>query len=214
MESINEKIKRIRLEAGVNQADVARSAGIKQSSYASIEKGDTKAISIEVGKGIAKALRISFNELFDIEIESNNSLIEELKSENYNLKEQLNLIIQQSILKDKVITGYERDIESTKKYSLYWPQVFILNVIVELNSELQQKQITEDEFKKRLESFFSIAALAFLFSTEFDNDLIDELEKHLHGKNEANYKSYFKTFIEFVRKTQVYYETHKRKVKK
>lgn len=77
MESINEKIKRIRLETGVNQADVARSAGIKQSSYASIEKGDTKSISIEVGKGIAKALNISFNELF--EIETNNEKITKLK---------------------------------------------------------------------------------------------------------------------------------------
>lgn len=77
MESINEKIKRLRLESGINQADVARSAGIKQSSYASIEKGDTKSISIEVGKGIAKALRISFLELF--EIEANNQELNKLK---------------------------------------------------------------------------------------------------------------------------------------
>ena len=45
MNAINEKIKELRVKSGIKQADVARSAGIKQSSYASIEKGDTKSIS-------------------------------------------------------------------------------------------------------------------------------------------------------------------------
>jgi len=90
MESINEKIKRIRLEAGVNQAVVARSAGLKQSSYASIEKGDTKAISIEVGRGIAKALGLSFNELFEIELSENSGKEVELKAEIDRLNDTLN----------------------------------------------------------------------------------------------------------------------------
>lgn len=68
MESINEKIKRLRIESGVSKAEMARAAGLKQSSYSSIENGDTKSITIEVGKGIAKALDISFIELFDISI--------------------------------------------------------------------------------------------------------------------------------------------------
>lgn len=97
MKKINEKIKELRVEAGIKQADVARSAGIKQSSYASIEKGDTKSISIEVGKGIAKALGVSFNELFEIESPSKKE-IAELKAEieklqNLNKEKDANLTL-------------------------------------------------------------------------------------------------------------------------
>lgn len=104
MESINEKIKRIRIEIGINQADVARSAGIKQSSYASIEKGDTKSISIEVGKGIAKALRLSFNELFDIE---NADAVDSLKEEIKLLRKRIDELEEQLDDKRKIILGYK-----------------------------------------------------------------------------------------------------------
>jgi transcriptional regulator with XRE-family HTH domain len=99
MESINEKIKRLRIESGVNQAEVARSAGIKQSSYASIEKGDTKSITIEVGKGIAKALKISFNELFEIESEE---LKEEFSEKLKEITEALEKMAENA-KKDKTI---------------------------------------------------------------------------------------------------------------
>lgn len=120
MESINEKIKRIRLETGVSQADVARSAGIKQSSYASIEKGDTKSISIEVGKGIARALKISFNELFDIEVSLNTNNEDQLISEIERLKSisaQQEKIIE---LRNELLKSYE-DI-----YTMVYKQSFVV----------------------------------------------------------------------------------------
>lgn len=209
METINEKIKRIRIEAGINQADVARAAGIKQSSYASIEKGDTKSISIEVGKGIAKALGISFNELFEVEILQNDSLINELKAENERLKEQLNLTNQQSVLKDKLISGYEKQIEDAKHYSMYWPRVLILSTAVEFNDELKKGEITKEQFDENLKLLFSVSALAYLFSIEFDNKLVNELEEYLMSRNEKNSVFYSKTFIEFVRKTQDKYKNLK-----
>lgn len=102
METINEKIRRIRIESKVNQADVARAAGIKQSSYGSIEKGDTKSISIEVGKGIAKALNISFNDLFDIEPPKwGHDNTEKLKAEIEEANKEINRI--QETLKDKIL---------------------------------------------------------------------------------------------------------------
>lgn len=102
MNAINEKIKELRVKSGIKQADVARSAGIKQSSYASIEKGDTKSISIEVGKGIAKALEVSFNELFDIKfpveidkLQEKISVLEKIISEQ---KELLSILQDQNNL--------------------------------------------------------------------------------------------------------------------
>jgi len=116
MESINEKIKRIRIEIGINQADVARSAGIKQSSYASIEKGDTKSISIDVGKGIAKALRISFNELFDIQVPNNSFEIEELQSKILDLEREIKS--RDRIIADysNMFDNYRDQIEFIKKF--------------------------------------------------------------------------------------------------
>ena len=93
MESLNERIKRLRKEKGISQSEVAKASGITQSSYASIEKGDTKSITIEVGKGIATALGISFNTIFEIEIDNQEkeSFINQINdlTEKKNEKEKL-----------------------------------------------------------------------------------------------------------------------------
>lgn len=209
MEGLNEKIKQLRIERGINQVDVAKSAGIKQSSYASIEKGDTKTFSLKVAKGIAKALNVNFNELFDIEVQKDDSLLEELKAENERLKEQLDLCNQQSVLKDKLISGYEKQIEATKKYSMHWPHVFVLSTVTELNDELKKNIITVEMFNDKLETLFSTAALVFLFSIEFENDLVDELEEYLMRRNEKNSSIYSETFIDRVRKIQDKYKNLK-----
>lgn len=95
MESINEKIKLLRKQRGISQVEVAKTAGINQASYSNIEKGDTKSITIEVGKGIARALGIPFAELFDIEPSKENSeQIEKIKIENESLKKQLKEKVQ------------------------------------------------------------------------------------------------------------------------
>ena len=67
MESLGEKIRQIRKSKGISQMTVADTCNIKQSSYANIESGKTQNITIEIGKGIAKALGVPFNELFEIE---------------------------------------------------------------------------------------------------------------------------------------------------
>lgn len=83
MEEISNKIQRIRKEKGLSQTYVAKIAGIKQPSYASIESGDTRSISLNVAIGIAKALEIPFNELYDIPSPSpDNEVISLLKERN------------------------------------------------------------------------------------------------------------------------------------
>lgn len=101
MESIGEKIRSIRKSKGISQTAVADSCSIKQSSYANIENGKTQNITIEIGKGIAKALDISFNELFDIEATpQNQDQIESLKEQIENLKEKAryNITIKKAVL--------------------------------------------------------------------------------------------------------------------
>lgn len=62
-----EKLKQLRKEKGISQSTVAKAAGISIAAYSNIENGVSKSITIDVGKGIADALGVSFNVLFDIE---------------------------------------------------------------------------------------------------------------------------------------------------
>jgi len=101
MESIGEKIRNIRKSKGISQTAVADSCNIKQSSYANIENGKTQNITIEIGKGISKALDISFNELFDIEVTlQNKDQLESLKEqiENFKERDRYNLKIKKAVL--------------------------------------------------------------------------------------------------------------------
>lgn len=209
MESINEKIKQLRIKTGVSQAEVSRSAGIKQSSYASIEKGDTKSISIEVGKGIAKALGISFNELFEIEAEQNNLLIEELKSEIEKRNRIQEITDKELALKDKLIDSYEKTLGINEDLSILWVKSYLHVVIAQFSVELQENKTTKEEIKERMETIFGVIASFFLFTVSYDGMRVDKLEKELRGENNIIYQYYFKPFIEFVRK--IYNEAEKLK---
>lgn len=66
MEDLKQKIKRIRKEKRISQAELAESAGISRISYTYFENGTTDKLSLDAAIGIAKALDMSFNELFDI----------------------------------------------------------------------------------------------------------------------------------------------------
>ncbi|MBW8334858.1 MAG: helix-turn-helix transcriptional regulator [Prolixibacteraceae bacterium] len=67
METIGDKIKRLRKANGYSLMDLANMLDISDTAISKIETGKTKSITIDLGKGIAKALDVSFNELFEIE---------------------------------------------------------------------------------------------------------------------------------------------------
>lgn len=170
METLNEKIKRIRTERNVRPADIARFAGIKQSSYASIEKGDTKSISIEVGKGIAKALGMSFNELFEIEVADNSELlfaeIKQLKKRITELEEQLND-------KKELLRYYQQSYTVTEKMIIllvddFWKKGVKGNLTINV-SELRNRAIVELE--KEYPDLF-ILKPPFLIKKDLDNTSI------------------------------------------
>ena len=109
METIGEKIKRLRKSKGLRQIDVALVSGITQPSYASIERGETKMISIEVGKGISKALNISFMEIFDIPISLKDTEVEdteiaELRKQIIKLRKKIEELNRQNDKNEKMIS--------------------------------------------------------------------------------------------------------------
>ena len=82
-----EKIKTLRNQKGLSQAKMAELIGISQTGYAKIESTVTENIALSVAVSMAKALNVGFNELFDIDgdsqkIEKLEKKIEKLEKEN------------------------------------------------------------------------------------------------------------------------------------
>lgn len=83
---IFERIVAKRIAKGLSKADLARACDISPTAYANIERGDMNSISLDVAKGIAKALDQNFYELFDIELPIDTVFAANLIEENKNLK--------------------------------------------------------------------------------------------------------------------------------
>jgi transcriptional regulator with XRE-family HTH domain len=105
MSKFGDKIKILRKQKGVTQVNLGKKLGISQAAIAKIESGSTYTISIELGKKIAEALQVNFEELFDIEnqktIKKDKSLI---AKENIDLKNKLSEL-------EKINNGLRVDIQ-------------------------------------------------------------------------------------------------------
>ena len=87
MKGIEGKIMKLRIEKGISKADMSRACSITPTAYSNIEEDLTESINIETGRKIAKALGISFNELF--EIEGDSQKIDGLNNEIQLLKNRI-----------------------------------------------------------------------------------------------------------------------------
>ena len=61
-QKVAEKLKEVRLEKGMTQADIAEKAGLHPNSYAKIERGEATP-SLETLEKIAKALSVRSSDL-------------------------------------------------------------------------------------------------------------------------------------------------------
>ena len=94
---ILERIKNLRNQKGFSQSKIAQVIGISQTGYAKMERGDTDNLPLSVAVGIAKALNVGFNELFDIDGDSQKinllgETIEDQKQKIEELKDQITLL--------------------------------------------------------------------------------------------------------------------------
>lgn len=140
---ISEKIKKLRKLKDLSQSEVANIINISQAAYAKIESGFTKSITIEIGKGIAKALDVSFNELFDIDapsasIDQTEKLIVEIEALKKQLDEKMLLI--DLLLREKEIYK-QTSIEAIVRYSD--------DMLIKINEEISKA--TNDDDRKFLE---------------------------------------------------------------
>lgn len=149
MKPVGEKIKQIRKSKGISQTVVADICGIKQSSYANIESGKTQTISIEVGKGIAKALKVPFGELFEIEgsktvdsdLDKKVKILEnQIKKLEENLEEKAQII---KLLKNENKAFYKEKsaLELERDFYEFWDR--------EIEIENAENDLIRNEAKKR-----------------------------------------------------------------
>jgi transcriptional regulator with XRE-family HTH domain len=90
MEAIGKKIKRLRNIKRISLKELASILGVSDTALSKIETGKTQSITIDLGKGIASTLEVSFNELFEIEPpQINTEEIEQLKRRVKELEETL-----------------------------------------------------------------------------------------------------------------------------
>lgn len=112
MNSISNRIKELREVKNYSRKKLAELAGVSQPTIYNIENGKVSNITLSVGKGIARALDISFAELFEIE-DSKNAIETELANEIAKLK---------NTLKDKemIIDFFEKEKVTYKKDILHF----------------------------------------------------------------------------------------------
>lgn len=173
METIGEKIRRIRKSKGISQNAVSDICGITQPSYANIESNKTQNITIEIGKGIAKALDVSFNELFEIEILQVNSDIEKLLNEKEDYINQMREKYENHIKSlENTIKDKEFIINAISIEKRLYKENVIMSIETRYNhklSELEKKLriCTNENERKHLE--LSINQLENSKKMEYDN---------------------------------------------
>lgn len=62
--SIGANLKRLRTDKGMSQTELAEAVNVTQSMIAQIERG-TKSLTMELGKEVSEALKVSVNELLE-----------------------------------------------------------------------------------------------------------------------------------------------------
>lgn len=102
METIGEKIKRLRKSKGLSLMDLANKLEVSDTAISKIETGKTKSITVEMGENLCKELGVSFYELFDIE--TNNDEIREAKSLIDALYDQIDALEGRITEKDLMIS--------------------------------------------------------------------------------------------------------------
>ena len=200
MKPIVEKIKRIRKSKGISQTAVAESCGIKQSSYANIENGKTQNITIEIGKGIARALGVSFIELFDIAVldtyfDGYKADLESITKAYEDLKETLEELLERIKEKDLLIETLKNEKSHVREHlvmqlvsNFSFDVTFISNQISNAKNEKEKAELQKK--KDDVVRVFNLnkdyyIKTGFLSQKEFDDyfEEIKDLGTMLGGAN-------------------------------
>jgi transcriptional regulator with XRE-family HTH domain len=170
METIGEKIRRIRKGKGLIQKELASRAGITQSALVAIEKNKTKNIFLAVAKGIAKSLNVSFDFLFETDeenkIEKFLAIIERLEGQ-VEFEKRLNWVR---------IESHKIERDQLEMLNYYVRLFRVAKYFEVLNMELFTKYNPEFLNKDLLISTFKFSAVED-FTKKYSDKAVDEIHK-------------------------------------
>lgn len=189
VETIHEKIKRLRIERRINQIELANSIGVSRSAFILMENGSTKSISVDIGKKLAEKLGVSFNELFEVE----NPELETAKKEIERLKKSSDF--NETIL--KLAGDQSKDIEYKSKLMDKLSKFVNLLFFMELANKQKLKEMFPADFanEKTKQTYGVEAALRFFYK-HGDEDSINKILSVLNESDILNESDYVfeKTF--------------------
>jgi len=149
METIGEKIKRIRKSINLTQKELAEKAGITQSALVAIEKGKTRNIFLEVANGIARSLNVPLGYLLDADEENKiDQFLETIKKLEGQLEfeKRMNKIILEEKIFDRV-----KNINLVKLNNIVgifrFFEILDLELFTKLNPEYAVQEIAAMNFK-------------------------------------------------------------------
>lgn len=178
METVSERLKRIRKAKGLSQKKISELCGIEQSSYSLIENGKQTSISVETGRKLCNALDVSFFELFDIPSPSNHKA-KDLEIEISKLKKELNDKI-------KIVDLLESEKSNLKDFfvmqfvSSYQYNIGFLNDLIDESTnedfkmKMKNKRLKFIEFEKKTQKQYIDMKL---FSKEDITSYVNEMKE-------------------------------------
>lgn len=189
MEKLNEKLKNLRTVKRLSQAELAIAAGISRAAYTFFENGTTDKLSLDAAKGIAKALGVSFNELFEVE----NPELESAKKEIERLKKSIDF--NETIL--KLAGEQSKDNEYKSKLMDKLSRFVNLLFFIELANKQKLKEMFPADFasEKTKQTYGVETALRFFYKYG-DEDSINKILIVLNESDILNESDYVfeKTF--------------------
>lgn len=192
MDTLGKKIKNLRIQKGISKVDVARICGITQTAYANIENDITKSITIEIGKGIARALSMNFNELFNSE--ENEDRFTELNNRIGLLNEKIEELKSRISDKDLLISTISRQLKFLKYQVVamtefsYWAQY--KNCEDQLDNCIDEKEREKilTEMSEIIEEEKACFADLVKNGTLEQNDVMENIEAMRNESKRPGYK--------------------------
>lgn len=191
MEKLNEKIYSLRRQKKLSQAELAELAGITRVAYNYFENGKTPASSLTLvaAKGLAKALGVSFNELFEIE-----------PPDLENAKKEIERLKKSSDFNETIIKLYNentKNLEAKSKLMDKLSKFVNLLFFMELANKEKLKEMFPADFadEKTKQTYGVEAALRFFYK-HGDEDSINKILSVLNESDILNESDYVfeKTF--------------------
>lgn len=200
-----QSIKTLRIQNNISQVDMANFAGMSRGAYIAFEKDEKpENLTLKAAVGIARALRVSFSELFEIdfgfkETDEKNEQIEKLSLRIIDLEKRLLEKENMIVLLQKENREYYRKnvaLELKEDFDLIW----------ETSSHISGTGNLEAKEKSRNMQVLNFEVVAWKIEKIFESKLLSRYEVlEILYENDINVSHLLETSINYINDLHSYY---------